>query len=397
MKIVYLSAFYPPHVAGGAEITLSTLVQGMRARGHEVIVLCTGPHPETTEDTVNGVRVVRVGLKNFYWNYTNKDRPEWTRALWHLRDIFNFQMASVVQLFVKAEKPDVVSCHILAGWSVSAWWAIKKEDIPVVQVLHDMYLLCARSTMYRQGANCRSKCTRCSLFRAPHSLMTSYVDCVVGISKFILDRHLAQGYFQATPKHQVIYNTRSYPLKNFTNNSLDGKRVRFGFIGTLSREKGIDWLLKIFSRLPTSLNAELWVAGEGKPNFVTELHERYASDRIRFLGRVKPEDYYPEIDMLIVPSLWEEPLGMVVPEAFTYAVPVLASRRGGLPEMIIEEKNGYLFDVEDVTELEGLISKFAQNPSLITQMRPTTHASAAPYLNTNTWCDQYESLYRDIV
>lgn len=397
MKILYLSSFYPPYTVGGAEITLSTLVQGMRARGHEVVVLCTGPQSGWTEEEVNGVRVVRVGIKNFYWNFVPHGRSGWLRSLWHLRDIYNLQMANMLQAFIEKERPDLVSCHILAGWSASAWGVLKRAGLPVVQVLHDMYLICARSSMYHHGTRCITQCGRCAIFRALHPLMTSNVDCVVGISQFVLDRHIALGYFHKTPIHQVIHNTRSISPRTPVRKQNEGGFIRFGFIGTLSPEKGVEWLLEVFSKLATTWNVELWVAGTGAAAYGELLQARYASSRISFLGRVSPEEFYPEIDVLIVPSLWDEPLGMVVPEAFIYGVPVLASRRGGLPEMIVCGRNGYLFDVDDSRDIVGLIYKFVQDPSLILRMQPMVQASAAPYLDTDGWCRKYESIYLDLI
>ena len=62
MRILYIHTLYTPYVAGGAEISLKLLVDGMRARGHDVTVLSLVPDGGLINDWVDGVKVYRAGL-----------------------------------------------------------------------------------------------------------------------------------------------------------------------------------------------------------------------------------------------------------------------------------------------------------------------------------------------
>jgi hypothetical protein len=112
---------------------------------------------------VDGVKVYRAGLKNFYWPYS-KNRPgKFQRIAWHIRDSYNWDMKDFVRDVLQKEKPDVISCHNLAGWSVGVWDEIYKAGLPIVQVLHDLYLLCANSNMFKDNLPCADQCWSCWL------------------------------------------------------------------------------------------------------------------------------------------------------------------------------------------------------------------------------------------
>lgn len=394
MKILFINTLYAPHIGGGAELILQAHVEGLQKRGHEVTVLTAGSEPGLTEDEVNGVRVLRAGLRNIYWHHRS-DRPAWwQRTLWHLRDSYNPAMAKVVGDLVRREQPEVVVCHNLAGWSAATWGAVKRSGAPLVQVLHDVYSLCPNSNMFSAGHACASQCGRCKAFRLFHRYLSEHVDAVVGVSRFVLDRHLQYGYFRNARVRRAIHNARDMsPQLRVGSASLEGN-VRFGFIGTLSPVKGVDLLLETFSRLNLP-NAELWIAGTGKREY-SETLRRYESSRVRFLGYSKPGNFFSSIDVLVVPSLWHDTLPGVVFEALAHGVPVLGSMRGGIPEMIEDGTNGFLFDPEDPQQLSELLKRLAENPGEIEVMRPKVIGGARPYIDVGGWLDQYEDLYAEV-
>jgi glycosyltransferase involved in cell wall biosynthesis len=400
MKILYLSALYPPHVAGGAEITLQTLVEGVRDRGHEPVVVATRPEPGIGEERVGGVRVIRAGLRNVYWDYWSERRPAASRLVRHLLDVSNPAMGRVAYEIIRRERPDVVSAHNLPGWSVSAWGAVRRVGVPLVQVLHDLYLFCPSATMFRSGSVCEAPCARCRLLRLPHRKRSAAVDAVVGISRFVLDRHLAHGFFPRAAVREVIHNARSLAGTGRPREPRRHPGLHLGFLGTLTPAKGIEVLLQAVAALEgEGVPVTLGVAGRGEASYEATLRRRFASDRIRFLGYVDPPELFAGIDALVVPSLWEEALGMVVPEAFAHAVPVIGSRRGGIPEMIDPGENGFLFDPGAPTALKELLQRLLREPGTLQAMEPRALASARPYLDVDRWvarhCGVYEALLRE--
>src|SRR5690606_27629743 len=145
MKILYINALYSPLIEGGAEISLKLIVEGMKSLGHDVTVLSMMPEEGLKKEVIDGVKVYRSGLHNSYWPYSKGKKNKLSRLAWHYRDQSNAAMADVVKKILSAERPDVVSCHNLAGWSSEVWKPIYEAGIPIVQVLHDLYLLCPNS------------------------------------------------------------------------------------------------------------------------------------------------------------------------------------------------------------------------------------------------------------
>ncbi|MGZ3650029.1 MAG: glycosyltransferase family 4 protein [Bdellovibrionota bacterium] len=127
-----------------------------------------------------------------------------------------------------------------------------------------------------------------------------------------------------------------------------GKIFRVGVVGEISHRKGTDRLEPLLRELSREQDLQFLVIGEGlsEPEFARDLERRLASRSVRFLGRrSRMKELYQEMDVLFVPSR-QDPLPTVIVEAGLSGVPVVGARNGGIPEMIAEGKNGYLFDTE---------------------------------------------------
>lgn len=396
MKVMYVNTLYPPHIGGGAEISLHTLAQAVSALGHEVVVATTAPTSSGVhEDSIDNIRVMRTGIHNVYWQKDAPRRKAPWRILWHLRDTWNPAMAGELKRLIRMENPDIVSCHNLAGWSIAAWDAVRSAGKPLVHVIHDLYLFCANSNMYRNGQRCTKQCQRCRFLRRQHVARSNAVDGVVGVSQFILRKHLSQGFFSNARIRRAIYDARAMTITSEDSPIEPPRGLRFGYLGTLSPAKGLGTLLDAFAQL-SSCNAELRIAGTGQPPYVRELHRRAAGFNIRFLGFVNPQEFLRAIDVLIVPSEWEEALGMVVPEAFAHGVPVIASRRGGLPELVRNGENGFLFDSGSTVQLTRLMENIYHDGELLSVLRSRALGSAAPFVDVQSWAHRHLEVYTQL-
>lgn len=128
-----------------------------------------------------------------------------------------------------------------------------------------------------------------------------------------------------------------------------GHLFRIGMVGELSRRKGSDRLAPILAALGAGPEIQVLVIGEGlsEPAFAAELKSRLASRQVRFLGRrERMKELYQEMDVLLVPSR-QDPLPTVIVEAGLSGVPVVGSRVGGIPEMIVDGRNGFLFGTDE--------------------------------------------------
>lgn len=349
MRIVIICTLYPPYVLGGAEISTSLLAKGLTNEGHEVTVITTGNKQK--EEIVDGIRVYRVKNKNIYWRYPQRDKHIIRKSIWHLIDIYNIAYKKTIKELLCHIKPDIVHTGNLCGLSTIVWSIAKSLKIPIVHTLRDYYLLCPQQTMIRGNTSCSKQCSICKTYSIIKKNMSQKVDAVVGISNFILEQHLCFGYFKNANRKIVIANSVDSisGINQYTSNA-------FGYIGRLSPEKGIEFMIEAFLK-SSNQGKRLLIAGTGNKDYEQTLRTKYESDKVVFLGSQNQLSFFKMIDALIVPSLWNEPFGRVVIEAYASKVPVFMSNNGGLKELQIE-KISWCFDTNRTDTLINIINEF---------------------------------------
>ncbi len=396
MKILFLHSLADPERGGGGEVIVWEQIRGLRDAGHECVLLATSDKPGLERSEREGITVWQAGIRNVYWPYHKKRPSAPRRLLWHTLDSYNPWMQAYLRDVVKRERPDVVSVHNLPGWSAASWATLARLGVPAVQVLHDYYPICVKATMYRQGRNCKGQCAGCRVFRLPHRALSRKLSAVVGVSRYILERHRALGYFEGVPVQRVIHNARAPQALGVEDMPPPEPHpgLRFGFIGRLDPSKGIESLITAFlaADLP---DAELWIAGSGKQDYEQRLQGLITDPRIRLLGRQRPVDFYAQVDVVVVPSLWNDNLPGVVFEALAFGKPVIGSRRGGIPEMIRHGENGLLFEPDAPGELQAALESL-RDEALRTRLTAQARPSSAPFMDIARWIGEYEALYREV-
>ena len=391
-KILFINTLCVPHIGGGAEIILQIQAKALQDRGFDVAVLATGPERGIKSEIVDGVKVYRVGLSNIYWPYAKKDANAILRLAWHLFDRYNRRMRRHAKNVMELEKPDFVFCHNLLGWSISVWDAFKSVKIPFIQVLHDQYLLCPKTTMFKNDKVCETQCVDCKLLRLRHKSASKNVTAVVGVSAFILNKFEIAGYFKNSVKvtiHNAIVLDQQQRLKVEKRPTF-----QFGFIGKLGEFKGIEWLIEQFKSL--DINATLIIAGKGKPDYEEHLKKIANDTRIIFLGYVKPEDFYSKIDVCVVPSKWQDTFPGVAIESCAYGKPVIASNSGGLPEIIKNNKNGLICDIADPSSLGRSMKQIFEDEPLLNDMKINARKAVTKLLDVDRMINEYISLMNQL-
>ncbi|MGI8765840.1 MAG: glycosyltransferase family 4 protein [Gemmatimonadaceae bacterium] len=368
MKIVLINSLYAPNVVGGAERVVQSLAEELAVAGHEPVMISLSPDRTATVRELNGVKSHYLGLRNVYWPFHDEPRPKLAKPLWHAIDSYNPRMAADVAEIVSAERPDVVHTNNLAGFSPLVWTHVKRQKIPVVHTLHDYSLLCPRATMYNGHSNCVTREWTCALYTWPRARLARSVDAVVGVSAFVLDRHLAHGAFTDVPVRRVIHNGYRSPVHSAPRPDRESSALRIGFMGRLIPTKGIELLLSVLSTMPQN-GWELWVAGQGAQEYVAGLQSHYQGVPARYVGFTDPEAFLSQVDVLVVPSIWHEPMGLVVIEALAHGVPVIGSNRGGITELIDHGRTGLLFDPDEASSLRTALDRFMSEPGLASGMR----------------------------
>ncbi|HIE0173615.1 TPA: glycosyltransferase [Serratia marcescens] len=126
MKIALINTLYAPYKIGGAEVSVQLLAESLQRAGHEVGVFCLHEFDEIKYDTLNGVHIAYLPLKNMYWPFQASSASKLKKAVWHLLDSYNPFMARAMRKELRKFSPDVVHTNNLSGFSVAAWRVAKK-------------------------------------------------------------------------------------------------------------------------------------------------------------------------------------------------------------------------------------------------------------------------------
>ena len=275
-----------------------------------------------------------------------------------------------VRSLLRSLRPDVVHVHnTFLMVSPSVYQACQDEDVPVVQTLHNYRLLCPASTFYRDGAVCEDCVThglRCSVqhgcYRGSRTMSAAIalvlqthrsrqtwshgIDAYIAISNCVKDKFVESGF--------LANNIHVKP--NFVDPD-PGERSQPGdyalFVGRLSPEKGLSILLEAWQRLPSAI--PLVIAGDGpmRKDLEAEVAKKKLSG-VRFVGRLGREEVYDAMKkaaFVVVPSVWQEPFGLIVAEAFARGTPVLGARVGAITEMLDDQVTGLHFAAGDADDL----------------------------------------------
>ncbi|MEH3102707.1 MAG: glycosyltransferase family 4 protein [Sphingomonas phyllosphaerae] len=350
MKVLIVNTLYPPHRIGGAEKSVALLAEALVRAGDEVVVATLDDIAAPLAEMKNGVTVHRLPIDNIYWPYDPDApaQPALKRLYWHARNRWNRAAARRLGTLLDAVRPDVVHCNVITGFGPSIWREIKRRKLPLVHTLRDYGVMCTRSGLFKNGANCTTRCRECRLLTGPGKTGSERVDQLVANSDYVIRRHHAEGFFPGVPTRR-IFNIVPLAERPRDAKAPDAPFV-FGFIGRIEAEKGIDVVLEATTRI-TRADWRLRIAGVGAPDYVAALKARYPDPRIEWLGFAPPGDFYRAIDTVLIASVWPEPLPRTLIEALSYGLSAICSAAGGIPEIAGLAAHAITYEPTDIEAL----------------------------------------------
>lgn len=302
-------------------------------------------------------------------------------ALETLATPWNPDAAHALERALEEFQPELVHVHnLFPRWGLSTLGLLARRKLAVVQTLHNFRWLCAPATQLRDG----HECTRCARgdFRSAvtfncmpqgravsaayalalaanraQGLAERLVQRFVCVSEFVREAHLAAGF----PAQKLVVKGHFVASAPGADGPGDGSVI---YAGRLSEEKGVAVLLRALALLP---GVGLKIAGEGDQRSALEAGLSPAlRARVHFLGRLTREALDQELarsSVCVVPSLANESFGLAALEAFARGRPVVASRAGGLPELVRDGENGWLVPRGDVAALAERVGWLLAHPA----------------------------------
>ncbi len=350
LKIAQIAPLWfpiPPKKYGGIERIISFLTEELVRRGHDVTLFASG-------DSKTKAKLISVTAKSLINVGYNWQDPSW-----------NLENLSTV--FKLADKFDVIHSHLDI-------WTLPFQDLTKVPVLHTLHNQLYKASITREGER---KPTRLEIFEK-HRKNT--------LAVFISKSERKQSAVRF-PKNWVIYN--GIDIAQFKFNPKP--KNHFIWIARIDPFKGIENAI----RAAEILDVELLLAGRLDPArkeyFETKIRP-HLSKKIRYLGELPQEelsDFYGQAKACLYPIEWEEPFGLIMVEAMATGTPVIAYRRGSVPEIVKNGEAGFV-----VENIEGMVEAMKKIDEID---RKKCRERVEKYFSYQRMVDEYEKLYNSLI
>lgn len=399
MKILLVNKFH--YLRGGSEKYYFELAQLLKSKGHTVGFFSM-KHEEN----------ITTGDAEYFVEEIDLNTGSKLKAL----DVIYSQenkrlMAKALEEF----KPDIVHINnFQRQLSASIIDAIKEKNIPIVMTAHDLNPICPASIMLYNGEVCddcitkgyaqciKKKCVKGSTLKSTLGVMEKKyydihkvfrkIDCIISPSEF--------------NKNQLVNGKLKYneivALHNFVNESERNEYVLGDYafyLGRLSKEKGILNLIEAIGDIP---DAKLLIAGDGpeRERIEAYISEHKLDGRITLLGYQNQDSIHKYITnsrFVVIPSICNENCPYSVLEAMEIGKPIVASRIGGIPELIADGENGYLYKADDINELKKKLTLLLDNDDKVNRFAQKSRELYESYYSPDSYYNELIKIYNKVM
>jgi glycosyltransferase involved in cell wall biosynthesis len=330
-----------------------------------------------------------------------------------LRSLYSFEARAKFGALLDDVKPDIVHLqNFRRHLTFSIVPEAKKRGIPVVFTAHDYDLVCPNSLLFTSDHVCeicrgkrfhRALCVRCK----EHSLLGTLsivlegtfirlrryydlIDMIITPSDFLRNKLIEFGFdsSRVTTVHNFIDSTVYEP-------AYDGAGVIY--FGRLVAEKGLDTLIEAASRVR---HVKVMIAGDGpRRSHLEGLADGLGTDNVDFLGYVERAglvDIVRKAMCVVMPSIWYENFPYSILEAFALGKPVIASRMGGMPEIVKDGETGLLFGAGDSLALSEKMEYLHEHLEAAPQMGHKARLVVETKFNADVHYDRLMAVYKGV-
>jgi|GEM_PF-1327582 len=408
LDLLFVNHNFLPHSRGGTEIYTHDLALAMQERGHRLTVMY--PRPIGPNDNHYSLIEGRYGSLPVVEIITPANSSQLVR---------HESLKEVVRSYLSGQSFDVVHIQHLMSLSVSFLEVLQELRIPMVLTANDFWFLCHQIHLVSpEGTVCTGpqtidKCVRCWIHREPvpheshlpyrffyladrfyaHRQAFRIPDLILCPSRFLMKIIERYGFSNDNVVHLPQGANLFSPLPR---SERPDTPIIFSFLGTINYRKGLDLLIKAFNSVDTS-RAELHIYGDTlEPEYFDRVMAQIQPGKVvKYHGGYAPADLpliLSNTDVAVVPSRGEN-YPFVIREILHAGVPVIASRVGGIPEIVKDGKNGLLFTENDVEDLAGNLAQVLARPEILTTLR----AGIEPMKAIARDADEIEACYLDII
>ncbi|MBI5820923.1 MAG: glycosyltransferase [Verrucomicrobia bacterium] len=400
---------------GGGTILPRQIAKALVQRGHRVSVICAAAQPKpgkpayhVEESTDDGVKL--YAIYNRPALFYDADHPE--------REMDDPEMRRVFRRLVDKLKPDIAHYHSLLNFSLGMVDELHRAGVPAVYTSHNYWPICPRMYLFKERLELcpgpsedGSRCAACvgqngragdfaRRLQRGREAFREQVGRHLAVSHRVRELFIRSGH--AADRIQVLQQQpqtvealwSEVGSKRKIIGQLD-RPLRVGFIGSLYPQKGVHVLIQALQAFqPGEVEAHCF---GNVPVEYGELLKKFDQKHLaRFHGAYEPGQLprlLADMDVMVVPSVWEDCAPLVVAEALAARCPAIGSRIGGIPDFIEDGVTGFLFRAGDPAELASVLRRFIADTALLGRLQANIH----PPKGFGRYLDELEQHYREVI
>jgi glycogen synthase len=411
MRILLLSNFYPPYAIGGMERRCQETVDLLQQRGHEIVVL-TSTYGVSVNGLIEGNVYRLLALESDLMHYRPlhfflKSGREEKRNLEIFIDTLDQFAPDLVFVWGLWNLSRQLPFHAEQHWPGPVVYSLA-NDWPAQPDAHEAYWRLPARHRFLQPLKNIMTALALSLWRHRQgniSIQFKHAFCV----SHTLRHQLVQADVPVR-EAEVIYP--GIDLSQFTNDRLNAHtRAAAGlsllYAGSLVPHKGVHTAVATLAYLlqkDPDLKLNLTIVGSGHVSYEAHLHALVAENRledyvrfVRQIPRAEMPGLMRQFDVLLFPSIWEEPFSRVVLEAMAMGLVVVGTMRGGTKEILQHGHNGLSFEAEDAYGLATAIKKLYDDPKLYASLAKQGQTLVKERFDLQRMVNQIEAFLLQVV
>lgn len=339
MRIAIYNDWWSPDLVGGAEKTALALAKDLRISygGSNIAIYTLSNSNVTVREIDENLIITRLRSRTFRSRYSIGIL---IKIFEKIRVLLGRATRNLVISEMLSFEPDVILLHNIDRLGVNFASHFRKvSTIPIIRIQHDLGDTCIYRTRFHKVSkkNCIHTCTTCKIKESHFRHQSKNYDVMISVSKFVDSTFRRLKFNPRASIYGYPNNDRiEFNSSHFYFDELP--TLRLGFVGRVVPEKGIEVVLNSMFLLKAlhNKNASLTICGSGSARYFKSLRKLASKLEVELnlLGyQESPFDTLAgKIDAVVIPSIWQEPLGRIPMESLSRGLPCFVSEIGGLVE-----------------------------------------------------------------
>ncbi len=401
MRILLISSYYPPHFIGGWEQMVRDCSILFEERGHVTHVLTSTHGVDEPIEEGNVSRVLHPDSDVFHYD--------------PIRELRHKQMLDEnlknTERVINEFKPDIVYVHLMYNMSRGVPWIAEQlmpgrvaywiaNDWPYAPDPHTAYWRDPAGNPVKRALKSLVGQIPIAAIKREHDrfkLRFKHVMCVSEAVMNSLNKEAGIPYDSLCVLNNGVETELFKPVDN---SSYPEDELRVLYAGSVNEHKGVHTILEALHYLDEQGKVDkisLTIVGDGHPDYAVKLKkyvaEQRLEDKVTFYGRVpraKMHEVIRDFNLLVFPSIWEEPLARMMQEGMSAGLTVLGTLTGGSGELLVEGETGLTFDKENSVQLANRLLELQADPALRQRLADNGRAEILKRFSMERMMDEME-------